>query len=79
MSRNARCTASGEERSWEPAAWVNSRGYCPDCGAVVEVWVRVHDLCPRAKTRAHRAPAGVIPGPYAVDGKAGHALPGDVE
>lgn len=61
-----RCTATGEERTWESGAWINGEGYCPDCGGEVNVWVRGFDLFPRAKARAHKVPAGVTPGPYAV-------------
>jgi hypothetical protein len=74
-----RCTASGRERTWERAAWTAGHGLCPDCGAEVDVWVRGTDLAPRAKARAHRAPQGVEPREYGVDGRAGHALPKDVE
>lgn len=75
---NVRCTASGEVRSWDREAWV--RGFdeptiCPDCGYVGPiVWVRATiDLSPYAKTRAHKAPKGVTPAPYAV-GKNGGCL-----
>jgi hypothetical protein len=73
--KRVRCTASGEERTWEPDAWVAGEGLCPDCGAEVQVWVRGLDLCPRAKARAHKAPAGVAPAPYAVHPDGGKALP----
>lgn len=68
-----RCTASGEERSWLGDAWSGldvDTVRCPDCGLVAPyaalVWVRGTDLYPRAKTRAHQAPEGVTPGPFAV-------------
>lgn len=61
----ARCTASGRERSWPEEAWSAGEGSCPDCGARVKVWVRGFDRFPRAKARAHYAPAGSNPAPYA--------------
>jgi hypothetical protein len=48
-----KCTASSEVRTWTREAWVQGQGYCPDCGALVDVWVRGSDLAPRAKARAH--------------------------
>jgi len=55
-------------RSWERDAWAASEPVqCPDCGAVGDLcWVRNNDLCPHAKVRAHKAPEGVTPAPYAV-------------
>lgn len=66
-----RCTASGQERSWDSGAWINGAGLCPDCGAAVEVWVRGTDLYPKAKAKAHKAPLGVTPAPYAAHPKGG--------
>lgn len=66
MSAAVRCTASGQVRTWVDGAWSSSDVFCPDCGARGDlVWVCGTDLTPRAKTRAHRAPPGVEPAPYA--------------
>jgi hypothetical protein len=68
-----KCTASSEVRTWTREAWVQGQGYCPDCGALVDVWVRGSDLAPRAKARAHQAPEGVTPEPYGVHPNGGPA------
>jgi hypothetical protein len=64
-----KCTASSQRRSWRSDEWETGKGICPDCGADVEVWVRATDLFPMGKARAHRAPVGVTPAPYAADEK----------
>lgn len=73
MAKTVRCTASGGVRTWTSDAWISGVGLCPDCGAQVEVWVRGSDLSPRAKARAHSAPPGVTPAPYAVHPTGGPA------
>lgn len=82
MRRGERCTASGQERVWSDRAWIEggdpaTPAVCPDCGGPVGVWVRGSDLFPRAKARAHRAPEGVEPAPYAVLPRGG-AMPDEV-
>lgn len=60
------CTASGQQRTWDRDAWGAEFVICPDCGYCGDIlWVRNTDLAPHAKTRAHKAPEGVTPGPYA--------------
>jgi len=69
-----RCTASGQQRTWTSEAWSADMAYCPDCGAETKPWVRGADLFPHAKVRAHKAPPGVTPAPYAVHPDGGLAV-----
>jgi hypothetical protein len=58
------CTASGQQRTWPDAAWINGRGPCPDCGRDVALFVGAN-LSPHARASRHVAPMGVTLAPYA--------------
>lgn len=59
--------------------WINATSegvLCPDCGARTAALVRGSDLYPTLKVRAHDAPEGVTPAPYAAHAQgAVHPIP----